>query len=110
MNKRLARYTFTASDNAFAIIPSDRAWDITSILVCNTDATARTYRLHHADANEAASVYNALFYDGRLAANTTVSLLDEGVVLSLMPGEVLRGLASAAAVGTIHVYGRERAP
>jgi hypothetical protein len=36
-----------------------------------------------------------------------VSLLDEGVTLEILGGESLRGLASAAAVVTIHVYGEE---
>lgn len=107
MNKRLAIYTFTASDNAFATIPSGKYWVVRSIVIANTDASARTFRLHHAPANEAASVYNALFYDVRIAANSTVSLLDEGVQLWLLSGETLRGLASAASVVTIHVYGEE---
>ena len=108
MNNRLAIYTFTASDNAIASIPSGKYWVVKSIVVANTDATARTFRLHHAPANEASSVQNALHYDVRLAANSTISLLDEGVQLWLIEGESLRGLASAASVVTIHVYGEER--
>lgn len=107
MNQRLALYTFTASDNGIATIPSGKYWVVRSILVVNTDASARTFRLHHTPANEASSVYNALFYDVRIAANSTVSLLDEGVQLWLLAGESLRGLASAASVVTIQVYGEE---
>lgn len=107
MSRRLARYTFTATDNPFAIVPSGRRWRVDSIIVANTDASARTYRLHHAMANETSAVANALFYDVRIAANSTVSLLDEGVSLDIMGGEALRGLASTTAVVTIHVYGEE---
>lgn len=103
---RLIRFSYRTSDDRVAQCPQGKRWIVTSLFVCNTTAAAITFRLHHCIPPEASSTGNALFYDARVAPNTTTALLSNNDRLAMGPTDELRGLASATGL-TIIGYGYE---
>jgi len=66
-----------------------------AIYFANTTASARTIRVHHLSQADAAGTGNALFYDVRLTANST--LIDSTRIM-LNEGDQLVGLSDASGV------------
>lgn len=74
---------------------------ISSIVVCNQDAGAGTFRIAHAPAGEADDPSHYLYYDEALGAKTTFAAT-LGIVME--PTDVLRIYASNANM-SFHVSG-----
>ena len=103
--KKLAQAQFGIADAVVYTAPAGTTTVITAIVLCNTDTSDRTFRLHQVDAAGSSSAANALFYDLAVAAKRTF-MPPTGLILQA--GQMLRGLASAATVVTISVFGIER--
>lgn len=103
--KKLAQTQLGSSDGVIYTAPAGTTTVVTAIVVCNTDASDRTIRLHQVDAAGSSSAANALYYDYAVAAKRTF-VPPTGLVLQA--GQMLRGLASAATVVTVSVFGIER--
>jgi hypothetical protein len=74
---------------------------IHAIYLANTTPTARTVRVHHLAQSDTVDTGNALFYDVRLAPNST--LIDSTRIL-LNEGDQLVGLSDANGI-TCTIYG-----
>ena len=103
---RLIRFAMRTANDRIAQCPPGKRWIVTSLFACNTSASALTFRLHHVIPPETAATTNAIFYDVRVAANTTTSLLSDNDRIVLRGTEDLQGLASAANL-TVIGYGYE---
>jgi hypothetical protein len=103
--KKLAQSQFGVADAIVYTTPAGTYTAITGIFICNTDTSDRTFRLHQVDAAGSSSATNAIFYDYPIATKRTF-IPPVGIVLE--PGQMLRGLASSAAVVSITVFGIER--
>lgn len=81
--------------------------EITRIVVCNTDSSARTFRVFHADEGDSFDPVNALYYDVSVAAKTTTVIAadapNSGIALQI--GEKLGVQASAGDTLTFTIYG-----
>jgi hypothetical protein len=67
----------------------------------NTTAAARTLRVHHLSQADSATTDNAIFYEVRLTANST---LVDSTRIMLNEGDQLVGVSDAAGV-TCTIYG-----
>lgn len=81
--------------------------EIMRVVVCNTSAVARTFRLFHVPSGGAAGLDNALFYDKQIAANDTFSLTSDAPNsgIQLKPGDMLGVRSSNANDLAFQVYG-----
>ena len=74
------------------------------ILIANTDSSARTFRLHqYLSTGGPGAQGNAMYYDVTIPANTTWVFPTPPLVLPNLWR--LTGLASAAAVVNVHLFG-----
>lgn len=102
--KRLAQVVLGVADTLVYTCPALTRTTVSALYKCNTDGTNRTFRLHQVPSGGAIAVGNALYYDEPITANRLHPRVDIGLVLE--PGQMLRGLASAAVV-TVTVFGIE---
>ncbi len=104
--KKLAQGQLAAADAVLYTVPAGTTTVVTLIVLCNTDTSDRTFRLHHVDSAGSSSASNALFYDYAIAAGRTFIPPLSGMVGQA--GQMLRGLASSASKITYAIYGIER--
>lgn len=102
--KKLAQAELGTSDASLGGPGAGKFWTISSVVVCNTSASSRTFRLHAVNSGGSSTTANALFYDATLNANAVVEGL-RGLVLE--SSQTLRGLAGAATSVTVSVFGIE---
>jgi len=103
--KKLAQVQLGSSDGVIYTTPAGTTTVITALVLCNTDTSDRTFRLHQVDAAGSSSAANALWYDYPVATKRTF-MPPTGLILQA--GQLLRGLCSAATVMTVSVFGIER--
>lgn len=107
----LGRFTplTTATDNTMLQAPPGWRYVVTAIVMCSTSTATRTFRMHllRTAAGETPAVTNALYYDVRLAANTTTNVIGfaEAPLAILEPGQEISGRADLASVLTFHFIG-----
>jgi hypothetical protein len=104
--KMLFQVSLRTADDRMGQCPPRKRWVITTIKVCNTTNSNITFRLHHAMPGKASDATNPLFYDTRVAANTTTSLLSGGDRMPVNENEDIRGQASSTGV-VVTGYGIE---
>lgn len=95
-----------AVDERLYVVPSGKIGVIHSISIANGSASRRTFRLHVVQPSESSSVGNALFYDCPLASG---GVLRDVTERRMMPGDSLRGMASAADSVSVSVHVTEMA-
>lgn len=95
-----------AVDERLYVVPSGRIGVVHSISVSNGSASRRTFRLHVVTPAESSGIGNSLFYDCPLAAGGALRDLTER---RLMPGDSIRGMASAADSVSVSVHVTEMA-
>lgn len=100
--KKLAQAQLGTGDGAVFTVPASTTYTLALVVICNTDTVARTFRLHQVDSGGSSSGANALFFDHPLGPSETVEFA-RGMVFET--GQMLRGLASAAAKVTVSVFG-----
>lgn len=84
-------------------VPASRVAVLASIVVCNTNAAATTYRIHARINGAAAAVGNALFYDVAIPPNST----DVHVFGGTLGDTDVITVRSAAGGVTFTVFGEE---
>jgi hypothetical protein len=98
--KVLARGAFTDSSASIYTVPNASTTTIiTSIIICNTDSSPRSFTLL-IDGVEA-------FNEATILAGATASFDLKQVIPANVTPKVIAGLASAAAVVTYHISGME---
>jgi hypothetical protein len=95
----------TADDRIGQCLPR-KSWVVTTMFVCNTNASTATYRVHHVMPGKTSAATNPLLYDNRLSASQTASPLSGGDRIVLNENEELRGQASSTGV-VVTGYGIE---
>jgi hypothetical protein len=100
--KKLAQAQLGTSDGAVFTVTAGQTWTVSTIYVCNTDTSARTFRLHHVNSGGSSAASNAIFFDMTLDAGQTIEF-GRGTIFETE--QMLRGLASAANVVTVTVLG-----
>lgn len=85
-------------------VPASTSTVISSIVVCNRNAAARTFRLSVAVAGAADDPKQYLVYDTSIAANTSLAF---ALGISLATTDVLKAYASAVDV-TVQAFGVEQ--
>ena len=103
--KKLFQAQLGVADTLMYTAPPLVTTTIVALYKTNTDSTARTFRLFQVSGGGSANATNALYYNEPIAANRTHARIDTGIVLE--PGQMLRGLASVAAVVTLTGFGIE---
>lgn len=104
--KMLFQFAARTADDRYGQCPPGKRWILTSLFACNTNGSTASVRVHHVSPGKSVGTGNALFYDVRLSANSTSSLLNGGDRIPVNANEELRGLASSTGV-TITGYGIE---
>jgi len=108
-----ATVALTASAATYYTVPSRPENAITvvhGIILCNTDSTARTVRVHNIASGGTAAASNAIIYDATIEPNTTeVFCFGDGVWI-IPAGGFIQALASSASVVTITINGAEYVP
>jgi len=104
--KKLAQVQLGIADGVLYTVPAGTTTVFTLLTLTNTDTADRTFRLHHVDSAGASAASNALYYDYAVAAKRTFVPPLGGMIGQA--GQMLRGLASAATVVTVTVWGIER--
>jgi hypothetical protein len=103
--KKLAQVQLGSSDGVIYTAPADvLSVTVVALYITNTDTSDRTFRIHQVNAAGASLASNALYYDKSLATKDTKR---EPAGIILEPDQMLRGLASVAAVVTVTVFGIE---
>jgi hypothetical protein len=74
-----------------------------SIVLCNTDSSARTVTLYLVESGGSAADNRAIFKDLSIAAKTTTVLTFPDDCCMLDSGETVRGLADSASVVTYRI-------
>lgn len=98
--KVLARGAFSDSEADLYTVPTASTTTIvTSIIVCNTDSTDRTFTLLIDGV--------AAFNEAEVTAGATVAFDLKQVIPADATPKKIRGLASSAAVVTYHISGME---
>lgn len=77
---------------------------VSSVIVCNTGASAVTIRIFHAISGESFVAANAIVYDLSAAASSTTTI---EIPIYLSPGDRIGFYASTASTVTFTMYGRE---
>lgn len=91
------------TDTASYTVPASRRAVVSTIAICNTNASAVTYRVHARKAGAAVATSNAIAYDVSLAANAT-DMITIGVALATT--DVIGVRASTTGV-TFTIFGIE---
>jgi len=102
--RRLASRTLQTGGTILYECPSSKSAELLHLVLCNTHTGAVTVRVHHLLPSEAAGVNNAIFYDLRLEAQSTVT--DDGGY-TVNAGERVYASASVASVVCVALYGTE---
>jgi len=102
----LASVSLLASDQTIYATPAGKRATVTLLVVCNTNGTATTFRIHHVAPGKSSAASNAQYWDTRIASGQTV--LDDSP-RALLPGDELRGKGGTASWVTVSVYGVETA-
>lgn len=102
--RRLASRTLQTGGTILYECPSSKATELLHLVLCNTHTGAVTVRVHHLLPSESAGVNNAIFYDLRLEAQSTVT--DDGG-FTLNAGERIYASASVGSVLCVALYGTE---
>jgi len=84
-------------------VPVGKTAVISSLVFCNRDSTARTYRLSIAVAGEADDVKQYLAYDAPIGANIPIAWQ---IGKTLGESDVIRAYASSAVI-SVNVFGTE---
>lgn len=92
-------YTAPASSNGYTVV--------TSLIICNTDAAARTFTLYAIAEGGSAATGNKIMDEVTIAANTTYIIGLEQGMLVLPSGSFIQALADSANVVTITAAGIE---
>lgn len=74
-----------------------------SLILCNTDSSARTVTIYLVESGGTAAANRALFSALNIPAGTTVTLIFPDDTCPLDSGETVQGLASSASVVTYRV-------
>jgi hypothetical protein len=101
--KKIFQIRLTNADAELYLAPALTTVLIVALYKCNTDSSARTFRLHAVAGGGSSSVSNSIYYDEPIAANRLHPRIDSGIVLE--PGQSLRGLASTTNVVTLTAFG-----
>lgn len=103
--KRLYQGTLGTSDAAALYTVPSSTWALVrNIYVCNSNASARTYRLSLVKSGGSMSTANTIAYDANLNAGAT----DEHNIFQLLSaGDMIRGYASAGSSVGVNVSGVE---
>lgn len=91
------------TDTAMITVGAGKSQIVSTVVVCNTNSTPQTYRLHARIAGAAVAVGNALVYEATIAGNETVTLT---LGITLAATDVLGVRASATNV-TFTAFGDE---
>ena len=86
------------------VVPPNTKAVISSIVVCNRNAAARTYRIAVAVAGAADAVKQYLVYDATIAANESLAFL---LGITMEAGDELRAYVSAVDV-SVNAFGSEQ--
>lgn len=92
-----------ATNGDLITVGAGAAQVVSSLVVCNTAATATTFRVHARIAGAAAAVGNAIAYDVPIAGNETITLT-LGVTLAATDKLTVR---SAGGAVTFTAFGSE---
>ena len=103
--RKLFQVTLGAADTLLYTCPALTHTTITALYKCNTDAAARTFRLHAVSSGGSVALGNSLYYDEPIGATRVHPRIDSAIQLE--PGQMLRGLASAGAVIVLTAFGIE---
>jgi hypothetical protein len=101
--KKLFQVQLGTSDGLVYTCPPLTRATIVSLYVTDTDTVDRTFRLHQVNSAGASTAANSLYYDHPITNKRTIR--DGGIVLE--PGQMMRGLASAATAVTVTGFGIE---
>jgi hypothetical protein len=104
--KKLGQGQLAASDGALYTVPAGTTTVLTLLVLCNTDTSTMTVRIHQVDSAGSSSASNALYYDYAIAAGRTFVPPLSGMVGQA--GQMIRGLASSASKVTYALFGIER--
>lgn len=63
-----------ATDSALITVGASKSHIVNTLVVCNTNSTDTTFRVHARIAGAAVAVGNALVYDAPISANDTITL------------------------------------
>lgn len=102
MIEEIARKLLSTTLQRVHLVPGGQRHHVVSVLVCNTDATARRLTLKKRKANGDADAESSWFYSYPLSSNDTKIF---AYLTSLGPGEELLGSSDAADKVTVHVNG-----
>jgi hypothetical protein len=96
-----------ANTNAALAFTTTMDTEVTRVFVCNSAASARSFRLYHVLAGASVGLDYALFYDKAVAANDTFEFygLSTNGGIQLKEGDTLHVRSSNADDLTFHVYG-----
>lgn len=90
--------------------PDNTITHVRGLILCNTDSSARTVRVHNVASGDSVAAANAIFYDLEIAAKQTVKVcFDEGHWV-MTAGMTIQALADTGSVVTITLSGQEVAP
>ncbi len=103
--RKLFQVTLGAGDTLLYMCPALTHTTVTALYKVNTDAVARTFRLHAVSSGGSVALGNALYYDEPIGATRVHPRVDSAIQLE--PGQMLRGLASAGAVIVLTAFGIE---
>lgn len=88
--------------------PDNAVSHVFAIVLCNTDTSQRTVRIHIVDDGAAATQSNAIAYDLVLPANSITKLCFGEGELVLTKNMTIQALASSANLVTIGIFGSEQ--
>ena len=103
--KLLGQFKITSTgDTLYLTVPASKRWVLSMIHVANCDTSQRTVRLNHVQSGGSVSVDNRIMPDSALPASDFVEFFGGAVMAT---GDMIRGLADAANVVSVQVYGIE---
>ena len=85
-------------------VPASTQTITSTITACNTSASDTTFRIFIVESGGSAGQANALFYDGALLANSTISFT---LGLTLEAGDSIVVRSSTASAVTFQAFGSE---
>lgn len=99
--------TASAVDLYYSPSSSNGVTVVTSLIICNTDSSARTFTIHVVPASGSAATGNKIFDNCSIAADTTYVLAYEHGAFVMPANSFLSALADSANVVTITMAGVE---
>jgi hypothetical protein len=93
-----------ANNATLYTVPASTSAIVSTITVCNTSANDTTFRIFVVPQGGSPGTSNAIFYDGDLVANTTISFT---LGLTLQTGAYVSVRTSTASAVTFQAFGSE---